>query len=447
MALLGQVLFVIALLFGLGFFARNVKKLVRNIRLGKEIDRKDQPNERFANMARVALGQSKMVKRPIAGFLHIVVYVGFVIINIEVLEIIIDGIFGTHRIFSFLGATYNLLIGSFEILALLVFIGIIFFWTRRNVLKLKRFWANEMKGWPKSDANNILYFELILMALFLLMNAADSQLQTLGAEHYANEAGIVGSFPVSQFLVPLIDGLSISSLIIVERAAWWLHILGILFFLNYLYYSKHLHILLAFPNTYFAKLTPQGEFDNLESVKKEVDLMMDPDADPFAAPDPSEETEEPEKFGASDVKDLNWVQLLNSYTCTECGRCTSECPANQTGKKLSPRKIMMDTRDRLEEVGANIDTNKGEFKDDGKQLLDDYISREELWACTTCNACVEACPIGIDPLSIIVEMRRYLVMEESAAPNELNIAMGNIENNGAPWPYNQMDRLNWAEEK
>lgn len=447
MALLGQILFVIALVFGFGFFARNVKKLVRNIRLGKDIDRNDKPKERFANMARVALGQSKMVKRPIAGFLHIVVYVGFVIINIEVLEIIIDGIFGTHRIFSFLGTTYDVLIGSFEVLAFLVFLGVVIFWIRRNVVRIKRFWANEMTGWPKNDANNILYFEMILMVFFLLMNAADFQLQTLGADHYASEAGIVGSFPISQFLVPLIDGLSISTLIIVERTAWWLHILGILFFLNYLYYSKHLHILLAFPNTYYAKLKPQGEFDNLEAVKKEVELMMDPDADPFAAPDASAEAEEPEKFGASDVQDLNWVQLLNSYTCTECGRCTSECPANQTGKKLSPRKIMMDTRDRLEEVGANIDTNKGEFKEDGKQLLNDYITKEELWACTTCNACVEACPIGIDPLSIIIEMRRYLVMEESAAPNELNIAMGNIENNGAPWPYNQMDRLNWAEEK
>ena len=447
MALLGQILFVIALVFGFGFFARNVKKLVRNIRLGKDIDRNDKPKERFANMARVALGQSKMVKRPIAGFLHIVVYVGFVIINIEVLEIIIDGIFGTHRIFSFLGTTYDVLIGSFEVLAFLVFLGVVIFWIRRNVVRIKRFWANEMTGWPKNDANNILYFEMILMVFFLLMNAADFQLQTLGVDHYASEAGIVGSFPISQFLVPLIDGLSISTLIIVERTAWWLHILGILFFLNYLYYSKHLHILLAFPNTYYAKLKPQGEFDNLEAVKKEVELMMDPNADPFAAPDASAEAEEPEKFGASDVQDLNWVQLLNSYTCTECGRCTSECPANQTGKKLSPRKIMMDTRDRLEEVGANIDSNKGEFKEDGKQLLNDYITKEELWACTTCNACVEACPIGIDPLSIIMEMRRYLVMEESAAPNELNIAMGNIENNGAPWPYNQMDRLNWAEEK
>ncbi|MBW2960797.1 (Fe-S)-binding protein [Mesonia aestuariivivens] len=446
MQLISQFLFVIILVFGIGFFTKNIKKLIKYIKLGKSINRNDNPKDRFANMARVALGQSKMVKRPIAGFLHILVYVGFVIINIEVLEIIIDGIFGTHRVFSFLGKTYDVLIASFEILALLVFIGVIAFWVRRNILKLKRFWANEMKGWPKDDANYILYFEMVLMALFLLMNAADYQLQTLGADHYANEAGIMGEFPISQFIVPLINGLSISTLIIIERVAWWLHIVGILFFLNYLYYSKHLHILLAFPNTYFAKLKPKGEIDNLEAVTNEVKLMMDPNADPFAAPEPTEsDAAVPEKFGASDVQDLSWVQLLNSYTCTECGRCTSECPANQTGKKLSPRKIMMDTRDRLEEVGQNIEKNK-EFKDDGKQLLGDYITNEELWACTTCNACTEACPIGIDPLSIIIDMRRYLVMEQSAAPNELNIAMGNIENNGAPWPYNQMDRLNWANE-
>ncbi len=446
MQLIAQLLFIAALLFGIGFFARNVKRLIRNIKLGKDIDRTDNPKARFGNMARVALGQSKMVRRPIAGIMHIFVYVGFVIINIEVLEIIIDGIFGTHRIFSFLGAGYDFLIGAFEILALLVLLGVIVFWTRRNISKIKRFWANEMKGWPKDDANYILYFEMVLMALFLLMNASDYQLQLLGAEHYAAANGqITGAFPVSQFLLPLIDGLSVSTLIIVERAAWWLHILGILFFLNYLYYSKHLHILLAFPNTYYAKLKPKGEMDNLAAVKKEVDLMMDPNADPFAAPEENGEEEEPEKFGASDVQDLNWVQLLNAYTCTECGRCTSECPANITGKKLSPRKIMMDTRDRVEEVGENINKN-GEYKEDGKQLLGDYITQEELWACTTCNACVEACPIGIDPLSIILDMRRYLMMEQSAAPNELNIAMTNIENNGAPWPYNQMDRLKWAEE-
>ena len=445
MQIIAQILFVIALVAGIGFFARNIRLLIRNIKLGRPIDRNDNAGERFAKMARIAIGQSKMVKRPFAGFLHIIVYVGFIIINIEVLEIIIDGIFGTHRIFSFLGAGYDFLIASFEILALLVLVGVILFWTRRNISNIYRFLGNEIKGWPKNDANYILYFEMVLMALFLTMNAADYQLQLSGAEHYASEAGIVGSFPVSQFLASALEGLSISTLIIIERTAWWLHILGILFFLNYLYYSKHLHILLAFPNVYFSKLVPQGQFDNLESVKKEVELMMDPNADPFAAPAEGEEEEEPEKFGASDVFDLNQVQLLNSYTCTECGRCTAECPANQTGKKLSPRKIMMDTRDRLEEVGEIINKN-GKFENDGKQLLDDYILREELWACTTCNACVEACPIGIDPLSIIMDMRRYLVMEESAAPNELAVSLTNIENNGAPWPYNQMDRLNWAKE-
>ncbi len=446
MQIVAQILFVIALVAGIGFFARNIRRVIRNIKLGKEVDRSDNPGERFAKMARIAMGQSKMVKRPIAGFLHIIVYVGFIIINIEVLEIIIDGVFGTHRIFSFLGGFYDVLIFSFEILAFLVLLGVIIFWIRRNVINIKRFLSKELKGWPKNDANYILYFEMVLMILFLTMNAADYQLQMNGADHYASEAGIMGSFPVSQYLLPLLDGLSNATLIIIERAAWWLHILGILFFLNYLYYSKHLHIILAFPNVYLSKLTPQGEFDNLEAVRKEVELMMDPSANPFAAPAEGEDDAEPEKFGASDIFDLNQVQLLNAYTCTECGRCTSECPANQTGKKLSPRKIMMDTRDRAEEVGEIINKN-GKFEDDGKQLLDDYITKEELWACTTCNACVEACPIGIDPLSIILDMRRYLVMEQSAAPNELAIAMTNIENNGAPWPYNQMDRLNWAEEK
>ncbi|TXK71004.1 (Fe-S)-binding protein [Mesonia sp. HuA40] len=446
MAIIGQILFFIALVLGVGFFTLNIKKLIRNIKLGKTVDCTDRKGDRFKQMAKVALGQSKMVVRPIAGILHIIVYVGFIIINIEVIEIIIDGLFGTHRVLSFMGGFYNFLIGTFEILALLVFVGVVVFWLRRNAIKITRFWANEMKGWPKDDANYILYFEMILMGLFLLMNAADYQLQLSGAAHYAQQDGsIVGAFPVSQYISPLLAGLSESSLILVERSAWWLHIFGILFFLNYLYYSKHLHILLAFPNTYLAKLQPKGEMDNLESVKQEVALMMDPNADPFAAPSGDDEAAEPEKFGASDVFDLNQVQLLNAYTCTECGRCTSECPANQTGKKLSPRKIMMDTRDRLQEVSKQIDAKK-DPKEDGKQLLDDYITREELWACTTCNACVQACPIGIDPLSIILDMRRYLVMEQSAAPNELNVAMGNIENNGAPWPYNQMDRLNWANE-
>lgn len=440
MQYLPNILFFIALAIGIGFFFRNVRKLARNIKLGKEVDVSDNKPSRWRNMALIALGQTKMVVRPIAGLMHIIVYVGFIIINIEVLEIIIDGLLGTHRIFASLGSFYDFLIGSFEILALLVIVAVVVFWLRRNIIKLRRFINPEMQGWPKKDGNLILYIELVLMVLFLTMNATDLQLQQMNAEHYTQ----AGAFPISQFIAPLFGGWSESSLIIVERSAWWLHILGILFFLNYLYYSKHLHILLAFPNTYFGKLSPQGEMDNLEAVKNEVQLMMDPSADPFAAP--AEDVAEPEKFGASDVMDLNWVQLLNAYTCTECGRCTSECPANQTGKKLSPRKIMMDTRDRLEEVGKNIDSNNGVFVPDGKQLLNDYITGEELWACTTCNACVQACPVSIDPLSIIMDMRRYLVMEQSAAPSDLNNMMGNVENNGAPWPFNQMDRLNWAKE-
>lgn len=434
-----NILFLIILVLGIGFFTKNIKKLFRNIKLGKEVDRSDNKPLRWRNMAKIALGQYKMVKRPISGILHVIVYLGFIIINIEVLEIIIDGLFGTHRIFGFLGGFYDFLIGSFEILAFLVFVSVIIFWIRRNVIRIKRFLNPEMKGWPKMDGNLILYFEMVLMSLFLLMNAADLQLQTLGADHYAS----VGAYPISQYIVPLFEGMSESTLIIFERSFWWVHIIGILIFLNYLYYSKHLHILLAFPNTWYAKLKPKGELDNLEAVTKEVMLMMDPNADPFAAP--AEDEVDPEKFGASDVMDLNWVQLMNSYSCTECGRCTSECPANQTGKKLSPRKIMMDTRDRLEVVSKNIDAN-GTFQPDGKQLLDDHISKEELWACTTCNACTEACPIGIDPLSIILDMRRYMVMEESSAPSDLNNAMTNIENNGAPWPFNQMDRGNWIHE-
>jgi len=437
MEYLPNIIFAIILVLGLGFFTKNVKKLLRNIKLGQDVDVSDNKSQRWKNMAMIALGQSKIVRRPISGFLHVIVYVGFVIINIEVLEIIIDGIFGTHRIGLKVlpDSVYGFLIGTFEVLACLVFLAVIVFWIRRNILKLARFWKSEMTSWPKNDANYILYFEMVLMTLFLVMNATDLNFQAMSSGNV-----------ISQFLSPWFSGLSEGTLHVIERGAWWVHIVGILIFLNYLYYSKHLHILLAFPNTYYGNLKPKGQFNNLEAVTNEVKMMMDPNIDPFAATPEGAEEEVPAKFGASDVQDLNWVQLLNAYTCTECGRCTSECPANQTGKKLSPRKIMMDTRDRLEEVGKNIDVNKGEFKEDGKQLLDDYITKEELWACTSCNACVEACPVSIDPLSIILEMRRYLVMEQSAAPVELNNMMTNIENNGAPWPYNQMDRLNWKNE-
>jgi len=431
---LDNLIFAILLVAGVGFFIKNIKKIIRNIKLGKSVDRTNNPDARLKNMLMIALGQSKMIKRPISGLLHIIVYVGFIIINIEVVEIIIDGLFGTHRVFSFLGGFYNILIASFEILAFLVLVSVSVFWIRRMILKIPRFWNKEMKGFPKNDALYILYFEMVLMSLFLIMNASDNHFQELN-----------GGNPISQLIAPIFHNLSFTAVNSIERTAWWLHIIGIFIFLNYLYYSKHLHILLAFPNTYFANLNPKGQLNNLESVTNEVKLMMDPNIDPFAAVPDGAENAIPEKFGASDVTDLNWVQLMNAYTCTECGRCTSSCPANQTGKELSPRAIMMKTRDRLEEVGANIDKN-GKFVDDGKQLLNDYISPEELWACTTCNACVEECPVNIDPLSIIIDLRRFLVMEQSAASQELNAMMTNIENNGAPWQYNQMDRLNWKDE-
>ena len=435
--ILPNIIFTFLLIFSLGFFARNIKKLITVINLGKPVNRSDNPLKRLSNMIRIALGQSKMVTKPISGALHVIVYLGFIIINIEVLEILIDGVTGSHRFFSkyFSTSIYNFLIASFEIFALLVLISVIIFWTRRNLLKIKRFLSSEMKGWPKFDADNILYFEVVLMLLFLSMNATDLILQERNYEGYYS----AGSFPVSSFMVPIFDSFSTSTIYLLERVFWWSHIIGIFFFLNYLYYSKHLHILLAFPNTYYANLEEKGKFDVLESVKNEVLLMFYPEK-------ASQNNESVDKFGASDVLDLNWVQLMNAYSCTECGRCTSECPANLTGKKLSPRKIMMDTRDRLEKVSENISNNNGEFIDDGDRLLDNYISKEELWACTSCNACVEACPINIDPLSIIMDMRQYLIMEESSAHPDLNNMMNNIENNGAPWPYNQQDRELWIQQ-
>ncbi len=434
--MISSILFSLILIFSILLFVRNCRKLYRNINLGKDINRYDNSNLRFKKMIRLAFGQSKMFDKPIVGILHFIVYVAFVLINIELLEIVIDGVLGTHRFLApYMGSFYNFLIAFFELLAFAVIISVAVFWIRRNFLKIKRFLSNDLKGWPKNDANYILYIEVVLMFLFLNMNATDQVLQNANYSYY----GDYGSFPISSFILPLYDNFEVTSVVIIERASWWLHILGILFFLNYLYYSKHLHILLAFPNTYFSKIKSGGGFDNLDSVYKEVKAMLDPAVDPYSTNNTNQQIE---KFGANDVFDLNWFQLLNAYTCTECGRCSSECPANQTGKLLSPRSIMMKTRDRIEEVGKNIDKNKV-FKDDGKKLLNDYITKEELWACTTCNACVESCPIGIDPLSIIIDLRRYMVMEESSAPTEINNMMNNLENNGAPWPFNQQDRLNW----
>lgn len=426
-----QIIFLLITIAGVALFSFNVRKVIRNIKLGKPEDRSDQPAKRFGVMLKVAFGQTKMAKRPIPFLLHLVVYLGFVIINLEVLEIMIDGIFGTHRVFAGLGGLYNFLIGSFEFLAIGVLLACVVFLIRRNVLKLKRFTGVEMKSWPKSDANYILIVEILLMSAFLFMNAADAKLQALGEGHYIT----AGAFPVSTFLQGLLPA-NASSLVMIERVCWWFHIIGIFAFLNYLPYSKHFHILFAFPNTYYSKLVPKGEFDNMASVTNEVKAMLDPSFVPAETA--------PGKFGAKDVNDLTWVNLMNAYTCTECGRCTSVCPANITGKVLSPRKIMMDTRDRMEEVGKNIDKHGADYQD-GKSLLDDYISREEIWACTSCNACVEACPINIDPLAIIMDLRRYAVMEESVAPASINAMLGNVENNGAPWKYSPADRLNWAD--
>ena len=443
MQYIDNIIFVILMIAGFGLFAKSLQKIYRNIRLGREINRSDRKRERWKTMARVAMGQSRMTARPVAGILHLFVYVGFVIINIELIEIIVDGIFGTHRFLSeIFGETlYSIFTATLEYLALLVIVGVVLFFIRRNFYGVKRLNMKELFGWPKDDANWILVIEFALMMAFFKMNSAEFILQSRGVEGFH----AIGSFPISQMIfVPIFEIFSFDNgfLIFTEKAAWWFHFVGILFFMNYLYYSKHLHIILAFPSTWYSNLNPYGKFNNLDSVTKEIKLMMDPNADPYAAPAEGE-AEVPSKFGAEDVFDLNQVQLLNAYSCTECGRCTSVCPANLTGKKLSPRAILMKTRDRLEEVGRNIDKN-GKFEDDGKKLLNDYITKEELWACTTCNACTEACPVLLDPLSIIFEMRRFLVMEQSAAPQELNLMMTNVENNAAPWQYNQADRLNWA---
>jgi heterodisulfide reductase subunit C len=436
--MIANILFVLLLIAGVGLFTKKIRSVIRNIKLGQDIDLSDRPMERLQTMIRVALGQSKMGSRPVAAFFHVILYVGFIIINIEVIEIIIDGVFGTHRVLSFLGSFYNFLIGSFEYLAFLVLVACFVFLSRRNILKLKRFHMKEMTKWPKSDANIILFVEIFLMSAFLIMNACDFKLQLLQSEHYF-KGEIVGAFPISSFLVSFLPS-DVSALEFIERFCWWFHIIGILAFLNYVPYSKHFHIMLAFPNTYYSKLTPKGQFTNMQSVTNEVKLMLDPSA----TPPPADAA--PARFGAKDVQDLTWKQLMDSYSCTECGRCTSACPANLTGKLLSPRKVMMDTRDRLEEVGKNIDQHGADYKDD-KSLLGNYITEEELWACTSCNACTEACPVNIDPLSIIIDMRRYLVMEQSTAPAELQGMFAKIENNGAPWQFPASDRMNWTKDE
>jgi ferredoxin len=421
MAIISELLFSIITLVALFLFSKQLLKIKRNIAIGKNVDLIDQPASRWKNVLLLALGQKKMFRNPLVAILHIIVYVGFIIINIELLEIIVDGITGNHRLFShYLGSFYDFLINSFEVLAALVLIACIVFFSRRNIIRLKRFISKDLNGWPRSDANYILIAEIVLMSLFLIMNAADTK----------------SSFIISSQIQPLLKGFSEPQLSMIENTAWWLHILGIYAFMNYLPYSKHLHIILAFLNAYFASLLPKGQMHNMESIQNEVLYAMQPELAPAnAAP--------PEKFGAKDVMDLSWKNLMDAYSCTECGRCSTACPANSTGKLLSPRKIMMSTRDRLEEVGKNMDLNKS-FVDDGKSLLHDYISVEELRACTTCNACVEECPVSISPLDIIIELRRSLIMEESNAPSEWNGMFSNIENNFAPWKFAPDDRDAWT---
>ena len=428
-----QLVFILLSASAIWLFTRNILRIRKNIRLGKEEDFTDQPALRWKNLLLLAFGQKKMFRNPLVAVLHFFIYAGFIIINLEVLEIFLDGILERHRLFRPLGDAYIWLINSFEILALLVLAACVIFLCRRNLMKLKRFISHDLDGWPRSDANYILITEILLMTLFLTMNASDTLLQERYFRHYAYQP--TGNFLISEWLHPLLNGLSSHRLELLERICWWLHITGIFIFLNYLPYSKHLHILLAFPNAYFARLWPEGKMHNMKSVQQEVLYAMQPEMAPADAAPPA-------KFGARDVMDLSWRNLLDAYACTECGRCTAACPANITGKKLSPRKIMMDTRDRLEEVGKNVRTN-GSFREDGKTLLKHYISVEELRACTSCNACVEECPVSISPLEIILELRRSLVMEDSDAPQEWNTMFGNVENNFAPWKFSPEDRDAW----
>jgi heterodisulfide reductase subunit C len=442
---ISNIIFILLLIGGVTFFAINVKKIIDNIRLGKPINRTDRKKERLKRMVKVALGQSKMVRRPIAGMLHIFIYVAFVITQIELIEIIVDGITGSHRIFmSSLGGFYTFMISLIEVLSVLALIATIAFLARRNLLKIPRFHKPEMNGWPKLDGNIILYMELILVTCIFTMNGADEALRLAGESHAAGSGSF--GFTISQWIgANVFAGMDVHTLRLLERIGWWGHIIMVFVFLNYLPYSKHLHILWAFPNVYFSDLNPMGKLRNMEAVTNEVKMMLDPNADPYATPEPLPEGQVPDKFGVKDVTDLHWMNIMNAYTCTECGRCTDVCPANITGKKLSPRKIMMDVRDRADEVGEGVRKNGKDFND-GKALLGDYITEEELWACTSCNACVQECPVMISPLEIILDMRRYLVMEESKMPAELVTMNNNIENNQAPWQFSPNDRLKWKDE-
>ena len=444
MQIVQQILFILISVAAIWLFSKKAKEIIRNIKLGRDEKVNDNPSQRWKNLLLLAFGQKKMFRNPLVAVLHFFVYAGFIIINIEVLEIVLDGIFGTHRLFARpLGGFYTFLINSFEILAVLVLLGCLIFLIRRNTLKLKRFISKDLDGWPRSDANYILITEIVLMALFLTLNASDTLLQTRGLEHYA--ANPTGNFIFSQYLHPVLNGIGNDGLLMIERGCWWLHIVGIFAFLNYLPYSKHLHIILAFPNAYFARLQPMGKMENMPAIQNEVLYAMQPE---LAATDVN--AEPPKKFGAKDITDLSWRNLLDAYSCTECGRCSAACPATQTGKLLSPRKIMMDTRDRAEEIGKkNPQPLKGSKEiviNDGKSLLHDYITVEELRACTTCNACVQECPVSISPLDIILQLRRYLVMEESNSPQEWAVMFGNVENNFAPWKFSPDERDKWVQE-
>lgn len=438
--MISQLIFAVLLCTTAWFFAMRILQIRKSILSGRAVTIDDNKALRWKTMALVALGQTKMMVRPIPGVLHFIVYAGFLIVNIEMLEIVIDGLFGTHRVLSFLGGFYVFLIHAFEYFALAVIIACVIFLIRRNVLRIKRFHSKEMTSWPKSDANIILVIEILLMTAFLTMNAADSAIYMMNSSALGPENASMWSFPVSSWIQPLLPA-TYGNLHLVERFCWWFHIIGIFAFLIYIPRSKHLHILLSFPNVYYGRLTPKGQFKNNATVTREVSLMMDPTADPYAAPAADAG---PERFGAKDVRDLTWKQIMDAYSCTECGRCTSVCPANQTGKLLSPRKIMMDTRDRAE-VLVGLES-KGNSAEDGMSLLGNYITEEEIWACTTCNACTEACPVNIDPLGIIMDLRQYLIMEESKSPDSIKVMFNNIENNGAPWAFAAADRLSWKDD-